>query len=81
MDEDALCAEYIKNDLLGIPNDFPSIVKHLKDGGYIDRFLDPAIPRYPAEDVDYCLTLNKFSFVLHASPYTDGLNQLKKVDL
>lgn len=80
MDEDALCAQYIQNDLLGIPNDFARITKHLKDGGYIDRFLDPAIPKYPIEDVDYCLALNKFDFVLHTSPYKDGLNQLTRID-
>ncbi len=80
-DEDALCAEYIKNDLLGIANDFDSIVEHIKKNGYIDRFMDPAFPKYPVDDIDYCFAINKFSFILRASPYNDSLNQLSRVDL
>ena len=77
-DEDALCAEYIKNALLGKINDFEQITKHVKQGGYIDRFLDPSISKYPVEDVDCCFSLNKFGFILIASSFDDGLIQLTK---
>lgn len=79
-DEDALCAEYIKNELLNLPNDFAKIVRHLKSGGYIDRFLDPTIPKYPIEDVDYCLALDRFDFVIKAFPFADDLVQMKLVN-
>lgn len=75
-DEDALCAEYIKNELEGVPNDFDKVVEHIKKSGYIDRFLDPSIPKYPIEDIDYCLALDKFNFVIKASPYGDNLVQM-----
>ncbi|PIR98759.1 hypothetical protein COT87_03100, partial [Candidatus Collierbacteria bacterium CG10_big_fil_rev_8_21_14_0_10_44_9] len=78
-DEDALCAEFIKNSLLGKPTNFNEIKMHTKDGGYIDRFLDPNIPKFSAEDVDYCLALNKFNFVLKSSPYQENLIQLTKL--
>lgn len=80
-DEDALCAEYIKNEILGTPNDFTSVVEHIKNGGYIDRFLDPNVPKYPVEDVDCCLTLNKFNFIIQASPLKDGFNQLTMLEI
>lgn len=81
LDEDALCAQYIKNELQDISNDYENIVKHIKEGGYIDRFLDPKLPKYPVEDVDYCLALDKFDFVLKASDYKDGLVKIDKVSI
>lgn len=80
-DEDALCAEFIKNSLEGKDSDFDAIIKHLKQGGYIDRFLDPSIPKYPIQDVDYCLELDKFNFVLKATPSSDNLHTISKIDL
>ncbi len=80
-DEDALCAKYIQDTLLGNPVNFPDMVSQIKSGGYIDRFLDPNIPKYPIEDVDYCLALNKFDFVLKATPYQNDLLQLSRIDL
>lgn len=75
-DEDSLCAEYIKNELMDTPNDYERMVSHIKENGYIDRFLDPNLPKYPVEDVDCCLAINKFDFVIKASPYTNDLVQL-----
>lgn len=75
-DEDALCAEYIQNVIKGKSNNFDEIMNHIKSGGYIDRFLDPSITKYPVEDIDYCFALDKFDFVLIASPYDGDLIQL-----
>lgn len=81
LDEDALCAKFIKNSLQGRSTNFTEIVNHLKQGGYIDRFLDPKIPKYPIQDVDFCLQLDKFDFVLKASPYLDHLHSISRISL
>lgn len=75
-DEDALCAEYIQNLIEGKSNNFDEIMKHITSGGYIDRFLDPNIAKYPVEDIDCCFALDKFDFVIKASPFGDNLIQL-----
>jgi 2-phosphosulfolactate phosphatase len=81
-DEDALCAEYIKNGLEGKPNDFNEIKNHIETGGYIDRFLDPTLPKYPIEDISCCLALDKFSFVIKATlSDINGLLLLSRVNL
>jgi 2-phosphosulfolactate phosphatase len=78
-DEDALCAEYIQNLIEGKYNDFDGIMKHVKSGGYIDRFIDPTITKYPIEDIDYCFALDKFDFVIKASSYGEDLIQLRVI--
>lgn len=75
-DEDALCAEYLKESLLGNPVNFAKMRDHIIKSGCIDRFLDPNILKYPIEDVDCCLALDKFDFVLKSSPYKGDLVQL-----
>lgn len=73
-DEDALCAEYIKESLRGNTVNFVEMRAHIIKSGCIDRFLDPNILKYPIEDVDCCLALDKFDFVLKSSPYNDNGN-------
>ena len=77
-DEDELCAEYFKNALLGISNDFKRIVKHLKAEGFADHFFSPEITTHPAQDFTLCLDLDTFNFVLKTSPEQGGLVCLKK---
>ena len=81
LDEDAVCAHYIKNALLGKPDDFMKIVDHLKTEGFAKHFFDPKRKSHPAEDFDLCMTLDKFEFILKAEPYKDNLVYLKKIEL
>lgn len=76
--EDTLCAEYIKNELEGRPNDFPAIVQQIKetDGA---RFFDPATESWsPESDFHLCMDLNRFDFILKVEKVGD-LNYLRKI--
>ena len=65
-DEDILCAQYIKNELEGKPNNFEKMVSTIKMGTGA-RFFDPANKMHsPPSDFDLCLEINKFSFVIKA---------------
>lgn len=72
-EEDELCAEYIRNALLGRPNDFAAIVARLRGESGTNRFLDaegdPDADN-PRSDFDLCLALDRFPFVLRAEPWT-----------
>jgi 2-phosphosulfolactate phosphatase len=63
-DEDTLCAEYIRNELIGLPNDFSKMKDIIKKGSG-RRFFDAKKQEWaPQEDFELCLDLNRFSFVL-----------------
>jgi len=72
-DEDTACAVYIKNGLLNKVNDFSKIKQHLKEQGYTDMFFDPDIKSHPEGDLQSCLDLNKFNFVLRVKKENDLL--------
>ncbi|TKG90146.1 2-phosphosulfolactate phosphatase [Puteibacter caeruleilacunae] len=79
-DEDTALAEYVKNELEGVPNDFEAIVEKLRVGDGA-RLLDPANHEFsPASDFDLCLALNHFDFVLRVKQ-ENGLHILEKVKL
>lgn len=66
-DEDTLCAEYLRDLLLDRPVDFADIRRYLAEESTTGRFLDlVGEASAPAEDFDYCLDLDRFSFVLRA---------------
>lgn len=76
--EDTLCAEYIKNELEGHPNDFPAAVQQIKetDGA---RFFDPATESWsPESDFHMCMDLNRFDFILKVKKAGD-LDYLEKI--
>lgn len=81
LDEDAMCAQYIKNALLGKPNDFGAIVEHLKTAGFAKHFFDPKVESHPEGDFHLCIALDRFSFILKAEPYQDGLVYLKRIEM
>jgi 2-phosphosulfolactate phosphatase len=63
-DEDTLCAEYIRNELKGLTNDFEKMVKIIRKGSG-RRFFEAGKQEWaPKEDFDLCLRLNAFHFVL-----------------
>jgi len=80
-DEDTLCAEYLKNALEGLPNDFSSIVKRLRGCESAAKFFDPFKDWAPERDFELCLQLNRFPFVLGVEPCENALVCLRKIEL
>lgn len=79
-DEDTFCAEFIKNELLGISNNFQEIVGIIKRGSGA-RFFDPEKQSWsPQADFDLCLDINRFGFVLKVEK-EGNMNYLKRIDL
>lgn len=79
-DEDTLCAEFIKNELTGKPNDFNHFTRVIKNGDGA-RFFDPGKQSWsPRADFDLCMDLNRFDFVLKVEK-EGGINYLKRIDL
>mgnify|MGYP006298732007 CR=1 FL=1 len=77
-DEDTLCAEYIRNELQGLSNDFERMKRIIRKGSG-ERFFDPAKQEWaPSTDFDLCLQRNIFDFVLKVK--NDGrYNYLQKI--
>jgi len=64
VDEDTLCAEYIKNKLEGRQNDFNRYIEIIRIGSG-KRFFDKQKQDWaPSSDFDLCMKLNLFDFVL-----------------
>jgi 2-phosphosulfolactate phosphatase len=79
-DEDTLLAIYIKNELLGIPNDFKAMVEQIRTGDGA-RFFAPEKQQWaPMADFELCLSLNRFDFVLKVEKENE-LNYLKRIDI
>jgi 2-phosphosulfolactate phosphatase len=79
-DEDTFCAEYIKNELEGKPNNFGPLVEKLKSGSGARFFLPENQSWSPQKDFELCLELNRFDFVLKVEN-ENGLNFLTKTAL
>ncbi len=66
VEEDTLCAEFIKNALSGYESDFENYVRIIRNTSG-KRFFDPERQSYaPSGDFNLCLNLNRFNFVLKA---------------
>ena len=79
-DEDTFCAEFIKNELEGKPNNFEKIVENLKTGSGA-RFFKPENQSWsPQKDFELCLELNRFDFVLLVGK-ENGVNYLRKIEM
>jgi len=78
-DEDTLCAEWIKNELKGKPNDFMAMIDIIRKGSGA-RFFDAGKQNWsPQADFDLCLNLNRFDFVLKVGKENE-LNYLRKIE-
>jgi 2-phosphosulfolactate phosphatase len=76
--EDTFCAQYIRNELLGIETNFNGMIELLKIGDGA-RLLNPNNHAHsPASDFDLCLDLNRFDFILKAKPSEFGI-ELEKI--
>ena len=79
-DEDTLCAEFIKNELDGIPNGFKKMIETIRKGSGM-RFFDKEKQNWsPQTDFDLCLDLNRFNFVLKVEN-NGKLNYLRKINM
>ena len=81
-DEDTLCAEYIKNLLLGREIDLRDILPSFKDGCGKHFFDNKDKKSFPMPDFFMCLMPNIFNFVLRAE-YDEKLKliEMKKISL
>ena len=81
VEEDTLCAEYISGALNGKSVDFQRMVRIIKNTS-AKRFYDPANTSFsPPEDVDLCLDLNRFNFILKAVRSNKEELFLKRIDI
>jgi 2-phosphosulfolactate phosphatase len=79
-DEDTFCAEYIRNELLGLPTDWDNMVETIRKGTGA-RFFEPESQTWaPSTDFDMCLRRNIFDFVLKAEKENEFF-VLKKIDV
>jgi 2-phosphosulfolactate phosphatase len=77
-DEDTLCAEYIRNELKGLPNDFSKMKEIIRKGSG-RRFFEAEKQEWaPREDFELCLDLNRFDFVLKVEKQ-GSYNYLQKI--
>lgn len=70
--EDTLCAEYLKSGLMGKQTDFGPIRQTIWESPEAARFMNGTSPDFPAEDLDLCLCLDRFDFVLRVEKGPDG---------
>lgn len=79
-DEDTLCAEFIRNRLLGIESDFEAMKATIRKGSGA-RFFESASQKWaPSADYDLCLAPDRFDFILRAVRSPEGMF-LEKVDI
>ena len=81
IDEDTLCAEYIKSLLIGTTIDMETEMSKLKYTSGA-KFFDPTQSEvFPEDDFHMCTRLNAFDFVLRLEKDEDGLQYMRKVTL
>ena len=77
-EEDTLCAEYIKDRLLGGNRDFTDEIAGLKFTSGAKFFDKEQQSVFPLRDFELCTILNKFNFVLKAKTI-DGQIVIEKI--
>ncbi|MBU4379360.1 MAG: 2-phosphosulfolactate phosphatase, partial [Proteobacteria bacterium] len=77
--EDMMCAMYLKNALEDYPNSFETLKSFLAQVDSAQKFFDPEKTYAPERDFELCMALDRFDFVLRASPYVDGAVRLERV--
>lgn len=84
VEEDTLCAEYIKQALEGGQADFDSMAEIIRNTSAKRFFVSEHQGHCPREDVDLCLQLNVFPFIIRAIPDNEFgivLEKMKVVSL
>ncbi len=81
VDEDNLCAEYIKSLLIDNPIDLTSRIKNLKKTSGA-KFFDKSLSDiFPEPDFYLSTEANKFDFILKVEKDEVGNNYIKKIDI
>ena len=80
VEEDAGCAQYIANELLGKDNDFEGMVDLIRKTSGKRFFLEENQHYAPKEDFDLCLNINRFNFVLQRNVENNKM-VLRKFDI
>ena len=62
----------------GVSQDYASLVERLRRSEHSASFFDPHATWKPERDFDLCLALDRFSFVLKAERYREGMVVLEK---
>jgi 2-phosphosulfolactate phosphatase len=63
-DEDAACADFMEELLLGRNPDPSGYLRRVSESLPGRLFQDPKIKDYPYQDLEYCLAINEFDFVM-----------------
>ncbi len=66
VEEDTYCAEYIRNELTGIKNDFTGMKEIIRHTSGKRFFEEDKQDFAPSTDFDLCLDLNRFDFIIRA---------------
>ena len=74
--EDRACGEYLRARLRGEAVDFAAVAEAVRATPDARKFLDPAKPWFPAEDLDFCLTLDRYAFVPRLVTDAEGRPEL-----
>ena len=77
-DEDKACAEYIQALVEGFVPDTLPFIRRVFESQAGRIFADPAQPKFPALDLDYCTHVNRFDLAMRAER-VDGLLVLRSV--
>lgn len=77
--EDMMCAIYIKNELEDYPNSFKTLKAFLAGVDSAEKFFDETKDFAPERDFELCMDIDRFDFVLRASPRDGGGVQLDKI--
>ena len=81
IEEDTLCAEYIRSLLEGNPMDLTEGLENLKITSGAKFFDEKQKDVFPEADFHMCCELDKFNFVLKLEKSEDGLHYMKKIDM
>ena len=77
--EDTACAEFIRNALLGLTNDFAAIRERIRGGESARKFFDAEVLWATKRDFELCLSLDRFAFILRAETVSESVSRLRAI--
>lgn len=81
VEEDTLCAEYIKSLLENEPFELKPRIESLKTTSGAKFFKEELSQIFPKGDFYFCTECDKFNFVLKVNRAENGLNFVEKIDV
>ncbi len=79
--EDTLCAQYVQEAVLGRRPDFDGIRQTILDSPRVAAYKAANNPDMPVADLDMCLKIDQFDFILRAHPGPAGAVRLERDDV